>query len=194
MLSNVTQFRVAFRCDGGELQAGPTLDGCVRHVLLCIFRRLLCDTFLTWWTRFDDFSRVAIAVSASTSAIAGWALWKEPTFKTAWAVIAGFGVLVAIIHTALGVTYRLRDLSDCRNKLLRLRLDMQTYRMRMVIDPEFSTAQFEAELLRFRERWANECQRRADLLETKWLKKRVQDYLDIQIQQYDESNTGRADH
>ena len=156
------------------------------------FDELLCDEFVTWWTRFDDLARVAIAISASSSAIAGWGFWKEPTYKSVWAAIAGFGVLIAIIHTALGVSYRLRDLTNCRNKLLRLRLDLQTFRMRMVIDPEFSTTQFEQDLLRFRERWANECQRPGDLLETKCLKKKVQAFLNLQIKQYDESNTGRT--
>ncbi len=156
------------------------------------FDELISDELIKSWTWFDNAARVGIALSASSSAIAGWALWKQPTFKTVWAVIAGVGVVIAIVHTALGVSHHLRDLFECRSKLLRFRLDLQRFRTRMVIDPEFSIPSFENEFLRFHERWTNECQMREDLLQTKCLRNRVQDYLNVQIKQYDESDTGRA--
>src|SRR5438309_1125298 len=101
------------------------------------FDELMADELIRRWTWFDNIARISIAMSASGSAIAGWALWKQPTFKIVWALIAGLGVIIAILHTALGVSYHLRDRLECRAKVGRLRLEMQRFRARMIIDPEF---------------------------------------------------------
>lgn len=70
------------------------------------------------------------------------------------------------MHTALGVTYRLRDHAECKNRLIRLRIEIETFRMRMAVNSEFPVAEFESELLRFRERYSNDCFKRNDVLAT----------------------------
>jgi len=142
------------------------------------FDELLCDTLVSCWSKIDEWTRVALAV---TSTIASWALWQQHHWREIWAIIAAIGALIAILHLTLGVTHRLKDLNECKNRLLRLRLEMQTFRMRMKIDPDFSTSNFESELLEFRKRHFDDCPKTTDLLATNKLKNRVQDFLNTQI-------------
>ena len=142
------------------------------------FEELLSDTLVTTWSRLDEYSKVILAV---TSAASTWALWQQPRWRTAWAVVAAIGTIIAILHLALGITYHLRDLVQARNRLLRLRLEMQTFRKRMELSPDFSVKDFEDELLNFRKRYADDCFKTTDLFETKKLRERVQTFLDSQV-------------
>jgi hypothetical protein len=142
------------------------------------FEEVLSDTLVTLWSRIDDCTKVVFAVIyAATS----WALWQQPHWKTVWAIVAGIGALIAILHMALGLTYRLRDLVRARDRLLRLRLEMQTFRMQMQLDPEFPVEKFEHELLEFRKRYVDDCLKTTDLFETKKRREGVQTFLDSQI-------------
>jgi hypothetical protein len=142
------------------------------------FEELLSDTLVRIWSRLDEFAKGILAV---TSVASTWAIWQQPTWKSAWAIVAGIGALIAILHLTLGVTHRLRDLVAARDKLLRLRLEMQTFRKRMEMQPNFPIEQFESELLAFRKRYIDDCFKTADLFETNKCRDEVQKFLDSQI-------------
>jgi len=44
---------------------------------------------MNFWSRFDTVSTVLVAITASGSTIAGWALWNEPAGKFTWGIISG---------------------------------------------------------------------------------------------------------
>lgn len=145
------------------------------------FDETLVDALINRWVKIDDVAKTAIAITASGSAVAGWTLWNNPGLKYIWASLAGFGVICAIAHNALGVTYRLRDYIDIKNRLVRLRIEVDTFRTRMAIDPEFPMQEFESDFLRFRERFSNDCFKRNDVLATFALRKKLTDELVAQL-------------
>jgi hypothetical protein len=142
------------------------------------FDELVFDTLATRWSRIDEYAKGILAI---TSAATSWALWQQPAWREVWAVVAGVGALIAILHLTLGVTYRLRGLNDCKIRLIRLRHDFQTFRMRMRLKPEFPVDQFESELLELRKRYMDDCPKTTDLFETKKMRQKLQDFLNTQI-------------
>jgi hypothetical protein len=153
------------------------------------FDELLSDALVKRWMLVDDIAKIAMAVSASGSAIAGWTLWSDPAFKPTWAIIAGFGAMAAIIHTTLGVVYRLRDHGETKNRLIRLRIELDTFRIRMAANPEFDVEDFEEQLLKFRERYSNDCFKRNDVLITDALRRTLQEELNSLLRYPNESTT-----
>jgi hypothetical protein len=144
---------------------------------LVYFDEMLSDALVKRWMRIDDLVKIATAVTAGGSVIAGWTLWNQPSLKVVWAVLAGFGAVCAIVHTALGVSYRLKDYTECKNRLIRLRIELETFHIRMAVDAEFPVDEFHADLLRFRERWSNECFKRNDVLATLKLRTKLRNEL-----------------
>jgi hypothetical protein len=134
------------------------------------------------WQRIDDIVRVVVAVTASSSAVAGWSLWSDPAGKTIWACIAGSSALVAIVHAALGVPARLKEWGEIHRLFLVLRNDIQTLRQQMRIQTGGSTraiqAAFDAARTRFTE---GESKIKSDLLRTNRLRNAAQRLLDERI-------------
>lgn len=130
------------------------------------------------WKVFDDVSKVIIALTASGSAVAGWALWQMPDYRTAWLVAAGAGAVLAILSTALGVAARLKDWDDSRREFSVLQNDVGTFRDRMRITPDFDVVTITKEYVEFRRRYGEVAQRlRHDLLATTRLKNACQDRI-----------------
>ena len=147
------------------------------------FDEMLTDALVRRWMRVDDLAKIATSITAAGSAIAGWTLWNQPNLKLVWALLAGFGAICAITHTALGVSYRLKDYTDNKNRLVRLRIELETFRIKMAVDPEFPVEEFHADLLRFRERWANDSFKRNDVLATLRLRTKLRNELLDELKQ-----------
>jgi hypothetical protein len=117
------------------------------------------EEYITWglinqWQKIDEITKVVVALTASGSAVAGWTLWNEPYFKTIWASIAGFAAVLSIIHTALRVPERIKEHGEAKLQLINLRIDLETFRYRMCIDPNFSIESFTQEFVEYRKRYA----------------------------------------
>jgi hypothetical protein len=89
--------------------------------------------------------------------------------------------LIAALHLTLGVAFRLRDFLKSTGRLVRLRMDVQTFRIRMSLNREFAVEEFEAEYLELKKRYADDCLLTTDFLSTKKLRSRLQDFLNTQI-------------
>jgi hypothetical protein len=143
----------------------------------------LTNSLIKKWQFLDEIAKVVIALTAVTSAVSGWALWSQPRFKIAWSIFAGFGAVLAIVHTSLKVPDRLTDLSGMEQYLKGLRINLETFRYRMRLDPNFSVEEFKDEFLRYRERYLEGSQRlKNDILLTKRTRTRVERELNEELQ------------
>ena len=134
------------------------------------------------WQRIDDVVRVVVAVTASSSAVAGWSLWSDPAGKTVWACIAGLSALVAIVHAALGVPARLKEWGEIHRLFLVLRNDIQTLRQQMRIQSGGSAKALQAAFDAARTRFTDgESKIKSDLLRTGRLRKAAQSLLEERI-------------
>lgn len=145
------------------------------------YDELLVETLIARWLAIDQIAKLAMALTATGSVVAGWSLWSNPALKVAWAILAGFGAVCAIVHTSWGITFRLRDFEQCKSKLLCLRIDLETFRVRLAINRNFSVAEMEQEFIRLRERLSNDCFKMSDIWATERLRRSVQYDLNARI-------------
>jgi hypothetical protein len=112
------------------------------------FQEVLAERLVLRWQRFNEASKVLIALTASGSALSGWALWSDPGFKVLWALLAGIGAILAIVHKSLDVSGKLFDWGSSRSQFSIIRIDFQKLINRLRINPRFaikeSTAQLDA--------------------------------------------------
>jgi len=146
------------------------------------YEEIVADKLVYRWQLFDQISKVLIALTASGSAVSGWALWNQPGFRNIWVVLAGLGAVLSVIHAALSVSSRLKEWRDVKTSFVVLRIDLETFRNRMALQPDFPLDKFIEEYEQYRKRYSEAMSRiENDLLLTPRLKNRSQDALDIVI-------------
>ena len=95
------------------------------------FQEALSAALADRWLRADTVINILVAVTASSSAIAGWALWQQPGGNRIWLIIAGLVSILSIIHGGIQVPTRLKEQEDYRRQLSRLRVDLETFRQKL---------------------------------------------------------------
>jgi hypothetical protein len=148
------------------------------------YQELLRDALVDRWQRVDDLTKVATALTASGSAVSGWALWNEPHLKVAWAVLAGTAALLTIIHATLNVPERVRNHAETKRAFAALRANLETFRYRMRVDPEFPVPSFLDEFVVFRTRFSELLQLlKNDILLTSGAERMTQQHLNILLRE-----------
>ncbi len=142
------------------------------------YNEQLADYLINRWQRVDESTKVLSALTASGSAVSGWALWNQPSFHLMWALLAGAAALLTITHAALAVPGRLKDQAELKRRFAGLRTDLETFRYRMRVNPDFSVDDFTKEFVTYRTRYSDSIQLlKNDLLLTSRLAKKAQSEL-----------------
>lgn len=146
------------------------------------FEEIVADQVQRRWEILDEITKVLVALTASGSAVSGWALWNQPGFRSIWVTIAAIGALLAIIHASLRVPERVKDWGSNEAAFTGLRIDLETFRYRMELDPEFSVEEFTKDFVQFRQRFGDLLQRRkSDVLLTNRLKDNAQTEVNARL-------------
>lgn len=103
----------------------------------CFFQELFGDYLVSRWRSIDDVTKILVALTATGSVASVWALWETNVGKVVWAAIAGFASFVSIIHSALGVPSKLSNWVETKQIFTALRIDLETMRHNMAMDPGF---------------------------------------------------------
>lgn len=131
------------------------------------------------WQKLDEITKGLVAITASGSAVAGWALWTQPGPKMAWSCVAGVAAVLSIVSSALRVSDRLKHHTECERRFSVLRSELETLRYEMRIDPTFPIDVFTKRLIEFRKRLTAATQMlEHDLLSTMRLRFKIQEELD----------------
>ncbi len=142
----------------------------------------LANSLIKSWQRWDEIAKFVIAITATTSAVSGWTLWNLPQFKIIWSIIAGSGAVFAILHTNLKVPDRLKDLISVSQYLKGLRINLETFRYKMEVNPKFAIEEFNDEFLGYRDQYSEGSKRlKNDILLTKRRRMKVQEELNIEL-------------
>src|SRR6266481_5262522 len=80
------------------------------------FEELAADGLVNKWGRLDDVTKIIVALTASGSAISGWALWTHPEYKALWLAVSGLAALLSVVHTALAVPNRIKAHADDKRR------------------------------------------------------------------------------
>jgi hypothetical protein len=139
------------------------------------YEEIVSESLIARWLRLDEITKVAVAITAGGSAIAGLALWKQPEYAWLWPIIATVGAFLAIVTEKLAVSFKLRDHGDTMRAFSALRIELDTFMYRMRIDPNFDIAKFTDELVAFRKRFGESYLRvKSDSLLTTRLQRKCQ--------------------
>ncbi|MCK5828144.1 hypothetical protein KAH43_06420 [Candidatus Bipolaricaulota bacterium] len=146
------------------------------------FEELASESLSRRWQMFDEIAKVIIALAASGSAVAGWALWNLPGWRLIWASFAGGAALVSIIHATLKVSDRVGRFEESRQAFLSVRNRLETLRCEMRLDHDFSVPEIRKRWLDLREEYGQATERiRSDLLRSKRFLEKTQDALNVAI-------------
>lgn len=100
------------------------------------FDELLTESLSQRWTIINTTIKFLVAITATTSVVAGLALWQEAGWKTFWAVFSliaavasVFGAVVVVENFVKDHTKSNKDFTNCRHELENFRhdLDMDPY-------------------------------------------------------------------
>lgn len=143
----------------------------------------LTNSLIKSWERWDIIAKCVIAITATSSAVSGWALWNLPKFRIAWSIFAGLGAVCAILYPTLKVPDRLKDLISVSQYLKGLRINLETFRYKMEVNPNFAIEEFNDEFLRYRDQYSEGSKRlKNDILLTKRRRTKVQEELNAELQ------------
>lgn len=148
----------------------------------CYFEEMMADHLLYRWSLLDDINKWLIAITASGSAISGWALWNDPNLKLVWAIFAAISTILAITHTALGVQQRIKNWEDAKKSFVTLRIELNSLRQDMAMDAEFNIDEIVDQLKKLRTRYCDQMSKLSpDTLRYRRFEIKVQDKLNETI-------------
>jgi len=141
----------------------------------CYFEEMVADELLYRWSLLDDITKWLVALTASGSAVSGWALWNSTDWKIVWIIFSGISALLAITHSALSVQQRIKNWEASKAAFVDLRIDLGWLRQDMAINPDFDVTEYEARLNVFRQRYRENMARLSpDTLRTRRLDEKTQ--------------------
>jgi hypothetical protein len=123
-----------------------------------LFEELAAGGLITRWSRVDDLTKIIVSATTSTSVISGWALWNQPGFRTLWVVLSGIAAVLSLIVTSLGVASRVKSHAENKRRFVSLRVDLETFRMKMKFNPDFDVTAFAKEFDDYRRRYSDNVQ------------------------------------
>lgn len=139
------------------------------------FYEELADRLIDRWMATDEVTKVLVALTATGSAVSGWALWQDADWKLAWVLLAGVATVFSIVHAALAVPGKIKDWEDFKRAAVTLRMRAETFRHRMEISPTFDIPTFTTEYEQTRKEYGELIQRqRNDILKTRALRLKTQ--------------------
>ncbi len=167
------------------------LKATYKTYLEAFYMEIASENLIDRWSIVDELTKVLVALTASGSAISGWAMWDNPDLKFIWIAISGISSALAILHTALSVPGRIKHWSEIKRLFASLRIDLETFIHKMSINPEMSIEQISDEFEKYRSRYGEVMQRQLnDIFLTKSLEEKSQHMLAEQEPLF-ESSSGK---
>jgi hypothetical protein len=122
------------------------------------FEELLAAAMIGRWSKLDDLTKVIVALTASGSAVTGWAVWTHPGAKVIWGICSGAAALLSVVHSSLGISTRIKSHAEDQRRFSSLRTDLETFRYKMQFQETLHMAEIEKEFFSFRQRYSENLQ------------------------------------
>ena len=134
------------------------------------------------WQLVDFYTRLIVAMTASGSAIAGWALWNDDDFKILWIILAGFASIISIIHSTLNINEKIKHYTLLNNNMSNVQLEFESFRQEMRVYPEFHINDFFNKHTELREKYQKALELNTpDLLSTDYMQNKAQGILNTKL-------------
>lgn len=157
------------------------------------YEEIVADEAIRRWQFVDETAAVLVALTATGSAVAGWALWTLSGWRIVWSVFAGLVAVLAIVHKALAVPGRLKGWNESQRSFVSLRIELETFRSNLAIGSNDEIDDLIEKFNGYRKRFGDAINRRPnDIVVTKRMEHDCQDALnrrlEEQIARGDENN------
>lgn len=119
----------------------------------CYYEELALEYKIVRWEAFDEWGRLLIAGTATSSAIASWGVWEWPYVSWVWVIAGHVAAAVALVHVNFGLKGKLEKGVKALRDYKWLRLELETFRLRMSCDWGFSPEPIREELIGLRRRF-----------------------------------------
>lgn len=140
-----------------------------------LFEEMATDGLITKWSRFDDITKVLVTMTASGSAISGWTVWNRPGYQPLFLALTGLAAILSLVSTSLAISARIKAHVESNRRFAGLRVDLETFRMKMRVNPDFDFQAFEREFDGYRKRYGEITQlRSSDTFRTNRFDKKIQ--------------------
>ncbi len=146
------------------------------------YQELCAEAVVARWQRVDLTVALLVALTASTSAVAGWALWSDAGWKIVWVIAAGLAALGSIADNVMTVPRRIKDQEELRRLFSGLRTSLETFRQELVLG--LDEVQALSRYGKLRERYEDVVSRsHRDIALTYRLQNRMQDEVDEKMRE-----------
>lgn len=134
------------------------------------------EAVLSRWEFLDLFTVIVVALTATGSAAAGWALWTTVGGKAFWALVAGVASIASIVHGAARVPVHVKAQEELRKDFGKLRLGLEGFFLDLRFDSPVTElkGKFDTLLGEYKAVWDKA---QPDVLATKRLRMTVQKEL-----------------
>lgn len=154
-----------------------------------VFQEGVSSALVERWRRVDILTNILVAVTASGSAIAGWAVWNQAGGRVAWAILAGCVSVLSIVHGAVQVPTQLKEQDEFRRLFSRLRVDLETFRQELELEPGRIEAMSKT-YIGLRDRYADLVMRApSSIINTRKLRLRAQEETDRLLEEATDEDT-----
>lgn len=124
------------------------------------YNESVADKMVLRWKRFDDGTRVLVALTTAGSAgAAGLAIWSLPIFRQIWIGMSSLAVILAILSASIHAPAMLKTWTASKLEFGSLYIELETFMFRMKISPDFDAEKFRLELEGYRKRYGEIKQR-----------------------------------
>ena len=146
------------------------------------YEELLIECLLGYWSKVDAIAKVVIALTSSSTAVAGWSMWNKDEYKIVWAFFAGSGAVLAILSSALGIQTKLKEHAVSKENFLRLRSELEILQHKMRLDPEFPVTEFNQNFEKLKRSYTEYVNGEAhDVLLCSYIENKIQNQLNERI-------------
>src|SRR5471030_2852832 len=111
------------------------------------------EALLARWTWVDSVTKIAVAISSGSAALAGLVFWKNTDYTFLWPLFTSASALLAIVSKQLSVAENIKDHATAAVGLSTLTVDIGTFVVRMKVNSDFSVTEFEQALMAFRDKY-----------------------------------------
>ena len=165
------------------------------------YEEMLTEAIINWWLVVDEV--VTILIGGAVAICSPFLLRQFPNgdYKNIWVSIVWFLVFWAMLHLFLNVPERLKNHGNSLRRFLILRINLETFRDEIRINPDFPIYKFTNKFTELHQNFLNNMQLvKPDFLKIAWLEHKIKNDLNAKLQNeiqafeggYSDKKTGKT--
>ncbi|HKS36495.1 MAG TPA: hypothetical protein VJW76_04855, partial [Verrucomicrobiae bacterium] len=121
----------------------------------CYYEEQCANYLGSLWRMIDTLTRFLSTLTASGSAVAAWTFWaNNQAGATMWVVISGVAAIIALLHTSVGISDRIKEDTLIYSTFQQIRFDLESFKKKMRLHVHEKLSSYVAEYLEISSKFA----------------------------------------